>query len=295
MAADDAVPAAHSLRPERRIIARQRKSALFYSIMSLSLTGKVALVTGSTSGIGRGVALAFAKAGCKVVVNGFGDASAVASLLQELKTPAGGEAIHVAANLAKPDEIAELMKQAEARWGRLDILVNNAGLQSVAPLEAFSAEKWDELIAVNLSAAFHTTRAALPAMRRQGWGRILNVASAHGLVASPGKSAYVAAKHGLIGLTKVTALETARDHITCNAICPGYVRTPLVENQLAEQARLTGKPLERVIDDVILAKQPTGEFITVEQVAGLALFLCSDAAAGITGSALPIDGGWTAT
>ena len=260
-----------------------------------SLTGRVALVTGSTSGIGRGIALALANAGCKVVVNGFGDASAIAALLTELKTSAGGEAVHVPANLAKPGEIAELMKLAEARWGRLDILVNNAGLQTVAPLESFPPEKWDELIAVNLSAAFHTTRAALPAMRRHGWGRILNVASAHGLVASAGKSAYVAAKHGLVGLTKVTALETARDHITCNAICPGYERTPLVENQLAEQARLTGKPLERIVDDVILAKQPTGEFITVEQVAGFALFLCSDAAAGITGCALPIDGGWTAT
>ncbi len=263
--------------------------------MTISLTGKVALVTGSTSGIGRGIARALADAGCKVVVNGFGDENTISTLLAELRKSAGGDAVHLPANLAAPGEIAGLMKQAESRWGRLDILVNNAGLQSVAPLESFPAEKWDELIAVNLSASFHTTRAVLPVMRRHGWGRILNIASAHGLVASPGKAAYVAAKHGLVGLTKVTALETARDRITCNAICPGYVRTPLVENQLAEQARLTGKPLERIIDEVILAKQPTGEFISTEQVAGLALFLCSDAAAGITGSALPIDGGWTAT
>ncbi len=258
------------------------------------LKGKSAIITGSTSGLGRGIATALASEGCKVVLNGFGTAAEIEELQSELRYKFGAEVFHHAADMTRPSEIADLMTQACNRFGGVDILVNNAGAQFVAPIEEFPPEKWDELIALNLSAAFHTTRAALTPMRRKGWGRIIYIASAHGLVASAFKSAYVAAKHGLVGLTKVTALETAREEITCNGICPGYIRTAVVEGQIQQHSRVLGIPVDRVIDDVILAKQPNRKFIQVEQVAALTLFLCSDAAATITGAAIPIDGGWTA-
>ena len=258
------------------------------------LEDKTALVTGSTAGLGRGIAHAFAAAGCHVVLNGFGDAAGIEELRQELAGFHGKEIVYHGADLTRPGDIAELMTRAAAITGAVDILVNNAGTQFVSPLETFPPEKWDTILALNLSAAFHTTRAALGGMRGRGWGRIVNIASAHGLVASPFKAAYVAAKHGLVGLTKVTALETAREGITCNAICPGFIHTDLVEKQIGEQSRATGVPRERVIDEVILAKQPTRTFVTVEQVAALAVFLCSEASASITGAALSMDGAWTA-
>lgn len=261
--------------------------------MEKALQGKSALVTGSTSGLGKGIAEALAAAGCNVMLNGFGDVAEIEALRAGLASTHGIQAGYHGADLAKPSEIRDLMAQAARQFGAVDILVNNAGFQFVSPLEEFPEEKWNAMLAVNLSAAFHTTKAALPAMRARHWGRIVNIASVHGLVASPFKAAYVASKHGLVGLSKVTALETARDGITCNAICPGFVHTAVVEKQIDEQARVTGVPREKVIEEVILAKHPTREFVRIDQVAALVLFLCSDAGASTTGAALSMDGGWS--
>jgi len=258
------------------------------------LDGKVAIVTGSTSGIGLGIASAFASAGASIVINGFGMPEEIDDTLRSLQRETGGKAVHSAADMTEPDEIAGMVSLALDTFGRFDILVNNAGIQHVSPIDQFPVEKWDAVLAINLSSAFHTIRLALPVMRRQGWGRIINIASAHALVASPFKSAYVAAKHGIVGLTKVVALETAEQNITCNAICPGYVLTPLVEAQIDDQARSHGIPREQVIRDVLLAQQPNKRFATVEEIGAFAAFLASDAAASITGAALPVDGGWTA-
>jgi len=258
------------------------------------LDGRVALVTGSTSGIGLGIARALAAAGANVVLNGFGAADDLTKTKDAIEGDYGVRAIYSAADMTSPDAIAEMIAATLGELGRLDILVNNAGVQHVAPLDQFPAAKWDQILAINLSSAFHTTRLALPAMRKQKFGRIVNVASAHGLVASPFKSAYVAAKHGIVGLTKVAALETAEEGITCNAICPGYVYTPLVEAQIDGQAKAHGISRDQVIRDVLLAQQPNKRFATVEEIGALAVFLASDAAASITGIALPVDGGWTA-
>jgi 3-hydroxybutyrate dehydrogenase len=257
------------------------------------LEGKTALVTGSTSGIGLAIAKALAGKGANIVLNGFGDAAAIEALRAEI---AGGgvEARYSAADMTRPAEIAAMVAGAEKEFGAVDILVNNAGIQHVAPVEEFPIEKWDAIIAINLSAAFHTIRAALPAMKKKKWGRIISTASAHALVASPYKAAYVTAKHGLAGLTKVVALEVATSGITVNAICPGYVWTPLVERQIPDTMKARGLTEEQVKRDVILAAQPTKEFVTAEEVAALALYLTSDAARSITGSLLPLDGGWTA-
>jgi 3-hydroxybutyrate dehydrogenase len=259
-----------------------------------SLGGKVSLVTGSTSGIGLGVARALAAAGSRVVLNGFGKTEDIAGIQAELASEFGVDVSYSPADMSKPDAIAEMIDRTLDSWGRLDVLVNNAGIQFVAPLQDFPIEKWDAILAINLSSAFHTTRRVLPAMLRNKWGRIVNVSSAHGLVASPFKSAYVAAKHGIVGLTKVVALETAEQGITCNAICPGYVYTPLVEAQIEGQAKSHGIPREQVIRDVLLAQQPNKRFATIEEIGALTVFLASEAAASITGIALPVDGGWTA-
>jgi 3-hydroxybutyrate dehydrogenase len=258
------------------------------------LKGKTALVTGSTSGIGRGIAETFAAAGCNIVLNGFGEAAAIETLRKTLAQSHGVAVRYDAADMTKPDEIAAMIGKAVAEFGAVDILVNNAGIQHVAPIDEFPPEKWDAIIAVNLVSAFHTIRHALPAMKTRGWGRIINIASAHALVASPYKSAYVAAKHGIAGITKTVALEVAQQNITVNAICPGYVRTPLVEKQIPDTAKARGISEEEVVRDVILAAQPTKQFVTVEQVASLAAYLASDAASGITGAMLSIDGGWSA-
>ncbi|WP_065756627.1 3-hydroxybutyrate dehydrogenase [Bradyrhizobium paxllaeri] len=258
------------------------------------LTGKVSLVTGSTSGIGLGIARALAEAGAAVVLNGFGIATEIARTRNQIEAEFGVNVSYSAADMTSHDAIAEMIAATVASHGRLDILVNNAGIQHVAPLDQFPVEKWDAILSINLSSAFHTTRLALPAMRQNKFGRIINIASAHGLVASPFKAAYVAAKHGIVGLTKVAALETAEDGITCNAICPGYVYTPLVEAQIEGQAKAHGISREQVIHDVLLAQQPNKRFATVEELGALTVFLASDAAASITGIALPVDGGWTA-
>jgi 3-hydroxybutyrate dehydrogenase len=258
------------------------------------LAGKVSLVTGSTSGIGLGIARALAEAGSAVVLNGLGIASEIARTKDQIEADFGVKAGYSAADMIKPAAIAEMIAATLAEHGRLDVLVNNAGIQFVAPLEQFPVEKWDAILSINLSSAFHTIRAALPAMRQNKFGRIINIASAHGLVGSPFKAAYVAAKHGIVGLTKVAALETAEDGITCNAICPGYVYTPLVEAQIDGQAKAHGISREKVIHDVLLAQQPNKHFASVEELGALTVFLASDAAASITGIALPVDGGWTA-
>ena len=262
--------------------------------MEKDLLGKTALVTGSTSGLGREIAEKLAESGCRIALNGFGHATEIEALKESLKSAHGVEVFYHGADLAIPAQIRELIVRVTEQLGPIDILVNNAGMQFVSPLETFPDKKWDMLIALNLSAAFHTTKAVLPAMRERKWGRIINISSAQGLVASPFKSAYVASKHGLIGLTKVTALETARDGITCNALCPGFIHTAIVEGQIDEQARATGTPREKVVEEIILAKHATKEFIRADQVAAFVLLLCSDAGASTTGAALPIDGGWTA-
>ena len=254
----------------------------------MSLNGKVALVTGSTSGIGLAIARALAAEGAKLMLNGFGPADEIANLSDELG------AVHDGAELSRPAEIAAMMQRCTEVLGAPDILVNNAGIQHVAPVESFPPEKWDAIIAINLSAAFHTIRHALPAMKARGWGRIVNTASAHSLVASPNKSAYVAAKHGIAGLTKTIALEAARDGVTVNCISPGYVWTELVERQIPATMSSRGLTRDQVINDVLLAAQPTKRFVTPEEVAALALFLCRDDAASITGANLTMDGGWTA-
>ena len=258
------------------------------------LAGKVSLVTGSTSGIGLGIARALAAAGSAVVLNGLGTSAEIAKTREQLAAEFGVAVDYSPADMTKPAAITEMIAATIAAHGRLDVLVNNAGIQHVAPLEQFPPEKWDAILSINLSSAFHTTRAALTAMRQNKFGRIVNIASAHGLVGSPFKAAYVAAKHGIVGLTKVTALETAEDGITCNAICPGYVYTPLVEAQIDSQAKAHHISREKVIHDVLLAQQPNKHFASVEELGALTVFLASEAAASITGIALPVDGGWTA-
>jgi 3-hydroxybutyrate dehydrogenase len=258
------------------------------------LRDKVSLVTGSTSGIGLGIARALAAAGAAVVLNGFGKPEEIAELQARIASEFGVKVEYSPADVSQPKAVAGMVTTTLDEFGRLDVLVNNAGIQHVAAIEKFPVEKWDAILAIDLSSAFHTMRAAVPAMRQNNFGRIINIASAHGLVASPYKSAYVAAKHGLVGLTKVVALETAEANITCNAVCPGYVYTPLVEAQIDGQAKAHGLPREKVIRDVLLAQQANKRFATVEELGALTVFLSSDTASSITGIALPLDGGWTA-
>jgi len=258
------------------------------------LNGKTAIVTGSTSGIGLGIAEAFARAGANVVLNGFGEALQIEKTRSDLAQRTNAMVVYSPADMGKPKAIEGMIRQTADMFGSVDIMVNNAGIQHVAPIEEFPDEKWDAILSINLSSAFHATKLVIPGMRDKGWGRVINVASAHALVASPYKAAYVAAKHGVLGLTKVTALETAEDGITCNAICPGYVRTPLVEQQIDDQARAHGIPRDQVVTDVLLKNQPNKKFVEVAELAALAVFLCSDGGASVTGAALPMDGGWTA-
>lgn len=264
------------------------------SAIRTDLTGQVALITGSTSGIGQAMAEALAANGANIVLNGLGDAGEIEALRAKIAADHGVEVRYHGANMLKPDEIADMAAYAEREFGRLDILLSNAGIQHVSPVEDFPVAKWDAIIAINLTAVFHAARAAVPIMKRQGRGRIVNLASVHGLVASPFKSAYVAAKHGVIGFTKSLALEIAESGVTCNAICPGYVKTPLVENQIADTAKARGITEEEVVRDVMLAAQPTKQFVTFEQLAGALLYLVSDAGANANGTAITIDGGWTA-
>ncbi|WP_031336005.1 3-hydroxybutyrate dehydrogenase [Rhodopseudomonas sp. B29] len=259
-----------------------------------NLTGKTAVVTGSTSGIGLAYARALAKAGANIVINGMGEADAIEKERKAIETDFSVKAVYSPADMTKPAEIADMVKLGETSFGSVDILINNAGIQFVSPIEDFPIEKWDAIIAINLSSAFHGIRAAVPGMKKRGWGRIINTASAHSLVASPFKAAYVAAKHGIAGLTKTVALEVATHKITCNCISPGYVWTPLVEKQIPDTMKARGMTREQVINDVLLTAQPTKEFVTSEQVAALAVYLCSDDASQITGANLSMDGGWTA-
>ena len=258
------------------------------------LDGKTALVTGSTSGIGHGIAKALAAAGANVMLNGIGDRETTDAAVAAVRDVAAGSVRFSPANMLEPAEIEAMVRSTVDDLGSLDILVNNAGVQFVSPVEDFPTARWDDIIGINLSSAFHTIRLAVPHMAAAGWGRVVNIASTHALVASPYKSAYVAAKHGLAGLTKVVALETATRGITVNAIAPGYVETPLVTGQIADTARARGITEDEVVNDVMLAAQPTKSFVSIEQVADLTLYLCSERAASITGSILPIDGGWTA-
>ncbi|MCC1492640.1 3-hydroxybutyrate dehydrogenase [Cognatishimia sp. F0-27] len=255
----------------------------------MSLKGKTAVITGSNSGIGLGIARELAKSGVSVVLNSFTDRDEDHALAKSIADECGVEARYIKADMSKGDQCRMLIEKA----GACDILINNAGIQHVAAIDEFPTEKWDAIIAINLSSVFHTTAAALPMMRKAGWGRVVNIASAHGLRASPYKSAYISAKHGVVGMTKTVALETAKEPITCNAVCPGYVLTPLVESQIPATAAQYGISEDEAIDKVILAKQPSKEFVTVEQLAGTVQFLCSDAAAQITGTAISVDGGWT--
>lgn len=255
---------------------------------------RTALVTGSTSGIGHTIATAFAATGMNVVLNGFGDPDQIEALRRDMARAHDVDVSYSDADMTRPDQIAQMIDAAVEQHGSIDVLVNNAGIQHVSPVEDFPTEKWDAIIAINLSHAFHTIRSAVPHMRKQGWGRIINMASAHALVASPYKSAYVAAKHGILGLTKTVALEVAQDNITVNAICPGYVLTPLVERQIPDTAKARGITEEQVVNDVLLAAQSTKKFVGLDEIGALAVFLASDGAASITGAALPIDGGWTA-
>ena len=260
----------------------------------MMLNGKTALVTGSTSGIGLGIAHAFAKAGCNVVLNGLGNADDIAALVDQFNQDYDAKTVFLGADLMNVSEIENLMADAAAEFGGVDILVNNAGIQHVAPMEDFAPEKWDQVIALNLSACFHTTRLALPYMKEENWGRIINVASAHGLVASVNKAAYVAAKHGVLGMTKVCALETAETGITANSICPGWVRTELVERQIEKRSAESGRTVEEEARDLLTEKQPSKEFVTPAELGEAALFLASDAASQMTGTSLSMDGGWTA-
>jgi 3-hydroxybutyrate dehydrogenase len=259
-----------------------------------SLTGRVAVVTGSTSGIGLGIANALALAGATIVLNGLGDMAEIEKICQVLGARYDVPVRYEGADMSRPSAISEMIERVGCAFGPVDILVNNAGIQHVAPVEEFPVEKWDAILSINLSAAFHATRAVLPDMKRRGFGRIVNIASAHGLVASPFKSAYVAAKHGIVGFTKVVALEAAEFGVTSNAICPGYVWTPLVERQVEGQAKAHGISRDEVVKKIFLAEQPNKRFATVEEIAGTVVFLCGEAAASITGVALPVDGGWTA-
>jgi 3-hydroxybutyrate dehydrogenase len=261
---------------------------------SRPLSGRAAVVTGSTSGIGLGILEQLAAAGANVVMNGLGEATRIEIELQRIRRENDVAAIYAPANLMDAKACADLIATATEQLGGVDILVNNAGIQHVAPVESFPVEKWDAILALNLSAAFHTIRASFGAMKTRGWGRIINIASVHGLVASPYKSAYVAAKHGIVGLTKAVALEGAEFGVTANAICPGYVWTPLVEQQIEDQAKSHGISRDRVIQDVLLAKQPTKKFAETSEIGALTAFLAGDAAQSITGTALPVDGGWTA-
>ena len=260
----------------------------------MSLKGRNALITGSTSGIGLAYAKALAAAGAGVMINGFGDAAAIEQERAELEKLSGAKALHDGADMSKPEQVGALAERAQQELGSVDILISNAGIQHVSPVEDFPPEKWDAILAINLSATFYLMRAAIPAMKARKWGRIITTASAHSLVASPNKSAYVAAKHGVVGLTKAVALETATFGITANCISPGYVWTPLVENQIPDTMRTRNLTREQVMNDVLLAAQPTKEFVHPEQVAALALFLCSDEARSVTGANLSMDGGWTA-
>ncbi|WP_375206025.1 3-hydroxybutyrate dehydrogenase [Hyphococcus sp.] len=252
------------------------------------------VITGSTSGIGLGIATAFAAKGWNVMLNGFGDAGEIEGVRAGLEDKYGVKVLYNGADMTKPEEIRNLIAEAETAFGQVDVLVNNAGIQHVSPVEDFPEEKWNAIIAINLSSAFHTTKAAFAGMKKRKFGRIINVASAHGLIASPFKSAYVAAKHGIVGFTKTIALEGAEHGVTCNAICPGYVKTPLVEKQIPDTAKARGMTEDEVIHKVILEAQPTKQFVTVEQIGALAIFLCSEDAAQITGAAHQIDGGWVA-
>lgn len=257
-------------------------------------TSRTAIITGSTSGIGTGIARALAKQGCNVVINGFGKEDEIEGVRKELADVYGVTALYNGADMTKPAEIEKMIHDTKNSLGSVDIMVNNAGIQYVAPIDAFPVEKWEAILNINLTAAFHTIRLVTPLMKEQGWGRIVNIASAHALVASPFKSAYVAAKHGLAGLTKTVALELAEQNITCNAVCPGYVKTPLVDGQVASQAKERGISEEEVIRNVLLGAQPTKKFTTVEDLGELVAFLCSDPAINITGAIIPADGGWTA-
>jgi len=258
------------------------------------LKDRSAIITGSTSGIGRAIAEALAAEGANVVINSFTDRTEDHALAEAIATRHGVRSLYVRADMSSADECRSLVAKAHAAFGTVDILVNNAGIQHVAPIEEFPTDKWDAIIAINLTSAFHTTAASVPIMKAQGWGRIVNIASAHGLRASPFKSAYIAAKHGIVGLTKTVALELAEAGITCNAICPGYVLTPLVEAQIPDQMRAHNMDRDTVIREVMLLKQPTKQFATVEEIAGTAVFLCSAAARQITGTTISVDGGWTA-
>jgi 3-hydroxybutyrate dehydrogenase len=258
------------------------------------LKGKTALITGSTSGIGAACATALAREGCALMINGFGDADAIAAQCQSLEALSGARVLWSGADMTRPDEIAAMVQQCHEALGGPDILINNAGLQHVAPVDQFPIDKWDQLIAILLSAPFHAMRAALPFMKEAGWGRIISTASAHSMVASPNKSAYNAAKHGLVGLTKTAALEVAQQGITINCISPGYVWTPLIENQIPDTMRIRNMSRDEVINDVLLAAIPQKQFVMPDQIAAMALFLCRDDASAITGSNLVVDGGWTA-
>ncbi|MCB9979761.1 MAG: 3-hydroxybutyrate dehydrogenase [Rhodospirillales bacterium] len=261
--------------------------------MTQHLKGKTAVITGSTSGIGLGIAKNLAKHGLNIVINGFGDKSDIEKELKTLQSN-GIKAIYNGADMTKPEEIKDLIETAQNTFGSVDVLVNNAGIQFVAPVEEFPPAKWEAIMSINLSSAFYTTHHTIPLMKKQGWGRIINMASAHGLVASPFKSAYVAAKHGIVGFTKSVALEVAENNIRVNAICPGYVKTPLVDGQIADTAKARGISEEEVVKDVLLKAQHTKQFVTIEQVADIALFLCSSATDNMTGSCITVDGGWTA-
>ncbi len=259
----------------------------------VNLEGKTALVTGSTSGIGLGIAKTLAQAGANIVLNGFGAEDKINANTAE-NEKLGVKTHYNAADMSKPPEIAAMVDEALKEFGTIDVVVNNAGIQFVNPIDTYPDDKWNAIIDINMNAAFHVIKGVIPTMRNKGWGRIVNIASAHGLVASPFKSAYVTAKHGIMGMTKTVALEVAQQGITCNAICPGYVKTPLVENQIADTAKNRGISEEEVVTNVMLAAQWTKKFVTIEQVAGIALFLCSDTAENITGTDITVDGGWTA-
>jgi len=258
------------------------------------LKDKTAIITGSTSGIGLGIARALAGAGANIMLNGFGDAVQIEALRAGLAGEFGVKVAYNGADMSRPEQVHALIKAAEDQLGAADILVNNAGIQHTAPVESFPADRWDAIIAINLSSAFHATQAALPGMKQRNWGRIINIASVHGLVASIDKVAYVAAKHGILGMTKVVALETAKTGITCNAICPGWVLTPLVQKQIDARAQREGIPVEQAKAELLAEKQPSGEFATPEQIGALCVFLCSNAAAQMRGASLPVDGGWLA-